>query len=265
MVAIMGVAVALPDVRLPIGDPDADLARVTELRLALNQLPADSEVVVGFDPDLGTYAELRHASRVLLADLLDRGATISLVSYTPEGRLLALAERDRLLRAGVSPELVTDLGFIPGAEAALVRSVSELAAPGAEPPRPEPGLARFDLVVVVGGMDLHPRSWIEQVRTRVPELPIIAVAPSFLHPELLPYLDSGQLTALLATARDAAAYAATRRAAIDDPDGRLLGRPIDQLALTIGLLVAIAALLEGSAGRAAAALRRRFRSLREPR
>jgi hypothetical protein len=266
MVAAMALAVALPDGLLPVGEPPADRTRVLELRLALNRVPAEAEVVVGFDADLGTYAELRHATRVLLLDLLDRGASLSFVSYTPEGRLLALAELDRLLRAGIAPDLVVDLGFVPGAEAALVRSVADLSPPGAEPAAPEAGLARFDLALVIGGTDLHPRSWIEQVGVRLPGLPIVAVAPSFLQPELRPYLDSGQLTALLASARDSAAYAAARSGlAQEGPDDRLVGRPIDQLALTIGMLVAIAALLEGSVDRAAGALRRRYRALRDQR
>ncbi len=199
-------------------------------------------VVVGFDPDLGTYAEIRPAVRAVLADLLDRGADLALVSLTPEGRALGLAEADRLRSSGVDAARIVDLGFLPGAEAGLVAVAGAIG-------RAEPvGLATsvreqlegppVTLAVVIGGNDLGPRSWVEQVAPRVEDLEIVAVAPTVLLPELRPYLASGQLRALLATPRDGAAYAET---VAGSADGALLepARPIAP-AVAVGLLAAIA-------------------------
>ena len=60
--------------------------------------------------------------------------------------------------------------------------------------------------VVIGGNDLGPRSWIEQVAPRIAEVPFLAVTPTVLLPEVQPYLDSGGLPAVLGTPRDGAAY-----------------------------------------------------------
>ncbi|HVQ23673.1 MAG TPA: hypothetical protein VMV01_00765, partial [Planctomycetota bacterium] len=104
---------------------------------------------------------------------------------------------------------------------------------------------------VIGGNDIGPRSWVEQVEPRIEGLELIAVAPSVLLPELEPYLESGQLRALLGTPRDGAAYRASVGAgnvpATDVP------RPF---AVLIGMLVAIGALGVALASRLGAGLRR---------
>jgi hypothetical protein len=173
---------------------------------ALDELPPDALVLVGFDPDLGTYAEIRPTVRALLADLLARSARLAFVSLTPEGRALAIAERERIAADGAALERLTDIGFVPGAEAAIVRiadAVDQDGDGGALLDGPAEPIA---LGLIIGGNDIGPRSWVEQFEPRVEGVELMAVAPSVLLPELAPYLDSGQLVALLATPRDGAAY-----------------------------------------------------------
>lgn len=219
---------------------------------ALDALPPDPVVLVGFDPDLGTYAEIRPTVRTLLADLLNRGARLIFVNLTPEGRALLLAELDRLGRAEANPTRLLDLGYVPGAEAALVSLVREL------PLREQTGsLARqladggieaIDAAVVVGGNDIGPRSWVEQVAPRVGDLPLLAVAPTVLLPELLPYLESGQLAGLLATPGEGAAYRAD--AAVGPLDRLVEAPPSGPLPILAGLVVAILFLAQAWLGRA---------------
>ena len=100
-------------------------------------------------------------------------------------------------------------------------------------------------------MDLGPRSWVEQVGTRVPGLPLVAVAPTSLRPELEPYVASGQLDGLLGTLRDDAAYAASVE----------LGgvhRPPASLAILVGMLAALAVLLQVGSRNIQARVRRAF-------
>lgn len=228
----------------------SDTTETDRMTRSLDALPSRPTVLVAFDPDLGTYAEIRPTVRALLADLLYRQASIALISVTPEGRALALAELDRLRRGTVNQRRILDLGFVPGAEAALVRLTR-----GGLPLQPEgavarrlatDGLAGLQALVVVAGNDLGPRAWVEQVLPRVPDLPLLAVAPTFLLPELRPYLDTGQVDALLGTPRDGAAF----RASLDLERLVRLTEPRDpsQLGVLVGLLVAMGVLLDALLG-----------------
>jgi hypothetical protein len=176
----------------------------------LAALPDDALVLVAFDPDAGTYAEIRPAVRTLLSDLLARGAQAAVVNLTPEGRAVFTAERDRLTRAGAASDALVDLGFIPGAEAAIA-ALARQAADGAATSGPLATVVTdagrpVDLLAVIGGNDLGPRSWVEQFLPRVGDVRTIAVVPTSLLPEVTPYVASGQLDALLATPRDGARY-----------------------------------------------------------
>ena len=231
----------------------ADDAPARAATAALDALPDDALVLVGFDPDIGTYAEIRPTVRALLADLLNRGATLALVSLTPEGRALALGELARMDRSEANPRQLIDLGFLPGAEAALVAIARGLGGASQDPIRVDlPSSA--DLAVVIGGNEMGPRSWVEQVSPSSDGMPLLAVAPTVLLPELEPYRASGQLVALIGTPRDGATYRAGAEL------GRL-ERMVDPsagpspAAILLGLLVAIAVLGQGLGTRLAAAMR----------
>ena len=252
VVALVGAPGATDDLASP-GVP-------TGIADVLDGVREDALVLVGFDPDIGTYAEVRPTVRALLVDLLGRGARLAFVSLTPEGRALGVAELARMARAGVEPDRLVDLGFVPGAEAALValaRSLDDAGASGVfGPGMAEPlGAGTITLGVVVGGNDLGPRSWVEQLRPRVEAtFPLVAIAPSVLLPELQPYLASGQLQALIATPRDGAAYRLSIEP--DGPTSALVGDDgPSTLAILVGLLVAVGVLGSGVGTRIAAALR----------
>jgi hypothetical protein len=239
---------------LLIGNPaglqlaNPDRTAVSQLRSAIAGIPADAAVLVAFDPDIGTYPEIRFAVRSVLDDILAHGAGLAVVSYTPEGRALALAELERLLGAGAPTSRLLDLGFRTGAEAGLVTSVASIVPASASGALADAlrarggGLQAFDLALIVAGGDLGPRSWIEQIGTRVPGLPLVAVSPTSLRAELQPYLATGQLAALLGTLRDDAAYASSTAS----PTAH---RPPGSLAILVGMLAALVVLLQaGSRG-----------------
>jgi len=186
-------------------------AAADAVHAAITALPPSSLVLVAMDGDLGTYPEIRATTRIALHDLLTRGASLAFVSVSVEGRAIAAAELGALRQAG-SGERVLDLGFVTGAEAGMVRLVDGALPPGADGPlaalvaQRGPGIGAFKLILVVGGNDISPRSWVEQVGTRLPDTPMVAIAPTFAQPELAPYVRTGQLAGLLATIRDDAAY-----------------------------------------------------------
>ena len=228
----------------------SDRSHVTGFRGVIGTLPINALVLVACDADLGTYPEIRAATRAVLADLAAHAAMTAIVSYTPDGRAIAAAERDRIARAGSTPP--ADLGFVSGSEAGLVRGIASIvpdAATGATVDAVRQrggGIGAFDLVVIISGSDLSARSWVEQVGARLPKLRLAAVAPTFLDPELEPYLGSGQLVALLATLREGVGYAqAIGGDAIAGP-----GATPAPLPMLVGMLVALGALAEAGMRRA---------------
>lgn len=224
-----------------------DRSHVDQLRSAIAGLPSSALVLIAFDADLGTYAEIRATTRVAMADLAAHGARLAIVSFTPEGRAIAAAERDRITRAG-GGEPPADLGFVAGSEAGLVRSIESIVPSAAEGDLFDAirqrggGIGAFDMVLIVSGSDISARSWVEQVGTRLPELSMVAIAPTFLDPELEPYLRSGQLTALLATLREGVAYAEAVSAGSASSPGPLVG----PLPMLVGMLAALAVMAEAA-------------------
>ena len=221
-----------------------DRSRVEQLRLAIGDLPRGALVLVACDADLGTYPEIRAATRAAMADLVAHGAQLAIVSFTPDGRAIAAAEIDRIGRdGGPAP---ADLGFVAGSEAGLVRAIASIVPTAAAGPVFEAvrqrggGIGAFDLVLIISGSDISARSWVEQVGSRLPAVPLLAVAPTFLDPELEPYLRSGQLTALLSTVRDGAAYAEAVRSG-SQVDVGPIPAPLPML---LGMLAALAVLAD---------------------
>ena len=233
------------DPGLRLASPDR--SHVEQLRAVIGLLPSGALVLVACDADLGTYPEIRAATRAAMADLTAHGARLAIVSFTPEGRAIAAAERDRMGRGG-SGEPPADLGFVAGSEAGMVRAISSVVPAAATGPTVDAirqrggGIGAFDLVLIVSGSDISARSWVEQVGSRLPALPLAAIAPTFLDPELEPYLRSRQLTALLATLRDGVAYAE----AVSAGSAANLGPISKPLPMFVGMLAALAVLADAA-------------------
>jgi hypothetical protein len=227
---------------LQLANPDP--IRSAQVRAAFATLPDQALVLVAMDPDLGTYPEIRATLRAAFEDLLRGGASLAFVSVTAEGRAITAAELERLRAAGTPAEALIDLGFVAGAEAGMVRLVGDVLPAGATGRMADAiaqrggGIGAFGMVLLVGGTDIGPRSWVEQAGTRLPDLPMVAVAPTFLQPELAPYLRTGQLAGLLATVRDGAAFT---QAVMDGGERPGDGSP-SSLAMLLGMLIAIAVL-----------------------
>ena len=233
-VLVAATAIPYRSSYLPLHRDDGGAASGT-FAAVLDALPPGARVLVVFNPDIGSYPEIAYATRAALAQLTRAGHRLAFVSFAPEGRALALAEIDRLGRTDApAAERPLDLGYVSGAEAAMARSVDELE------------IGAFDLALLVGGADVGPRTWIEQVQPRVggPGRPrTVAVAPSFLLPELEPYLGSGQLDALIGNPRDGLAYAAlTGATGADAAASAGNGRPPSELPVLLGMLTALGVL-----------------------
>jgi len=251
LVALLAIASFIPRVDLTASGSDAAAAR--DLEAVITGLPSGAPVLVDIDGDLGTYPEIRYATRAALADLLRQGANLAIVSFSPEGRAIAVAEIARLRGLGAGPDRLLDLGFRSGGEPALVQLAGSGIGPSPTGPFADAlrknGVGSFRLALVIGGADIGPRSWVEQVQPRLPDLPIAAITPSFLLPEVLPYRGSKQLIALVGTLPADLAYGkgvAARGAAFGP--ATFTDRSPNSGAIVFGMLVAIAVLIASSGG-----------------
>jgi len=265
LVVLLAIASFIPGIDLAASG--SDVAAVRDLEAVVAGLPRGAPVLVDVDGDLGTYPEIRYATRAALADLMRQGANLAIVSFTPEGRAIAVAEIARLRNLGAGPDRLVDLGFRSGGEPALVQLAGSGIGPNATGPLADTlrkgGVGSFRLALVIGGADIGPRSWVEQVQPRVPDLPIAAITPSLLLPEVLPYRGSGQLIALVGTLPAALAYGrqVSARAAGFGP-GTFTDRSPNNGAIVFGMLVAIAVLLASSGGSLAGWARSAWRRAR---
>jgi len=247
LLLVLGVASLLSGTIGGLRLASPDRSHVDQLRRAIGELPSGALVLIACDADLGTYAEIRATTRAAIDDLAAHNARLAIISFTPEGRAIAAAEGDRIARAGTE-EPPADLGFVAGSEAGLVRSIESIVPSAAEGPTFDAirerggGIGAFDMVLIVSGSDMSARSWVEQVGTRLPDLSMVAIAPTFLDPELEPYLRSGQLTALLSTLREGVAYAEAVSAGSASSPGPIVG----PLPMLIGMLAALAVLAEAA-------------------
>ena len=130
-------------------------------------------VLVAFDADLGTYAEIRPTVRAAIGDLLAREARLAFVSLTPEGRALASGELDRSSARG-EPAAPDRPRLRAGRRGGHRRAVARAAGAGGRlvvPGLTDEGIAAIDAVFVVGGNDIGPRSWVEQFLPRIARVP----------------------------------------------------------------------------------------------
>lgn len=240
-----------PNALLSVGGGASSTAG-NDLHLLITALPDHANVLVDMDPDLGTYPEIRYATRAALADLFAAGARVAMVSFSPEGRAIAVAEIARLRDRGATSDQLVDLGFRSGGEAALVQLANGHIA--SEPTVGSNGslagvvqkgdLAAFNLALVVGGGEMSPRAWIEQVEPRVPSLRVAAITPTFLLPEIEPYRQAGQLVAFVGTLRDGVAYGQSVSAGgISSGPGQVPGSGPSPSAMLIGMVVALLVLV----------------------
>lgn len=257
LLVLLAAATLAPstDVARLAGGGDAAATWTAEL----DALPNAPTLLVAFDPDTGTYPEVRPAVRTALADLLARDARLAFVSLTPEGRALLSAELDRLARRQANPQRILTLGFLPGAEAAI----AGIARRPPVPAEAEGAIARavasrgsgaFDAVLVVGGNDLGPRPWVEQYLPRVDPVPLLAITPTVLLPEVVPFVATGQVDALLGTPAGGAAYAASVE--LGTLDRLADARTVPPLAALVGVVVALAVLVPAWISGIAAVARR---------
>jgi hypothetical protein len=156
-------------------------------------LPADASVLLVFDYTAGYSSEINLIARPVLNSVLQRGVSLSIISSSVSGTLLAGKFIDEL-EGGDSLEVV-DLGYFPTA----AYGAYDLAFGGSTFQGQD-----FDGVMILSDGYDGARVWIEQLSTMMPDVPLGLLVTAQTGPMLLPYWESDQVTGMVSGISEAA-------------------------------------------------------------
>ena len=242
----------------PLPDPTAAPGVMAMYNL-IQRLPADAPVLVAFDYEAGYSGEMDVAGSAVLEHLLNRGASLALVSTSATGP--ALAERF-IANLNQQPERLNNpytnyanLGYIPGGTIglySLARSVHstlpydlhgvDVWASG--PLSSVQDLADFGLVLVLVSDPETARAWVEQAGPILKQngTALAMIASAQTAPLVQPYFAGNprQVEGLIAGMAGGAAY--ENASAVSGParlawDAYSLGLAVSVLVILIGTLV----------------------------
>ena len=217
-------------------------------------LADDALVVVAFDYNPASAAELSLQARAIVDHLMRRGVRIMAISLFPEGAALAWDVLDELAteRGYTYGENYIHLGYLPN-QPVSVRHFLNVGPTGEGQSDYRNGrpvgqyaiaqdvdsLSSVDLVVELAGNESTLRTWIEQITART-DVPVVAGVSAATAPYVRPYLDSGQLQALLVGLPGAAEYEAQSGRpgrAIDSLGSQAAAQAVIVLLILLGNLV----------------------------
>ena len=213
----------LPDFRLV--DPPATVPPgMAALYDRVENLPADSAVLLAFDYEPGLSGEMRYAANAVIEHLMVKNSRLAIVSTVPTGPVLAddlLAEVNVRRPEYQISERTVNLGYLPGGTTSLLEfaqnpkgaTPSSLDTPiSGIPAWDHPAviglgsLQDFALVVVITDSPETGRAWIEQVQPVLGSVPLSMVASAQAGPLLQPYYDSGQIQGMTVGLQGGALY-----------------------------------------------------------
>jgi hypothetical protein len=253
---ILGLLIASQGLS-PLSAPQPN-AGVSNIHSQIEALPAGSTVVMAFEYEPETAAEMQALAVALVEQLASRNATIYTLSTHPTGP--AMAETAMAASATGPPAQWVNLGYISGGS----RGISALAI-GSLPGMISPlsydyhgeatnlGAARLAdldpaMIVILTSRWEDLRGWVEQVGPTT-DAPMLAAMSAGAAPMAYPYAQSGQLTGVLSGVNDAAAYRGLNAGSPADPllsalwNGQAFGGLIAALMiLGGGLMYGLAAL-----------------------
>jgi len=206
-------------------------AEVAEVNRLINELPAESRVLLAFDYQPGLSGELDAIASPVVDHLMMRGTYLTLVSTSPSGPVVAerFLVNTQAIHNYTNGIQYINLGYIPGGPAGLLSFAqnpvhtmpytldgkSAWGREGSPPLMPLLGIQSiedFAMIVVISEDADTARAWIEQVGPYL-ELedlgrPLVVIASAQAEPLLRPYYDAQprQIAGLVTGMRDGAAY-----------------------------------------------------------
>jgi hypothetical protein len=221
----------------------------------VNALPNQAQVLLAFDYEPGMAGEMNAAAAALIHHLMLKGARLTLVSTLPTGPAIAeyfihTVQSEHDYNSGVQ---YINLGYVPGGPTGLQSFAQRLdlvfssSYDGMDPWDTQPlqgitTLADFGLVVVICDDSDVARTWIEQIQPSLHDTPLVMVVSAQAEPMIRPYFNesgSASIQGFVSGLMGGAAY----EVAVGQEN---LGRAYWD-AFSIGLIIAVAAILIGGA------------------
>jgi hypothetical protein len=201
----------------------------TAVHDAIAALPEESHVVVAFEYGPDTAGEMEPIASVLFDDLAAQvGSVVYMVSTRPTGPSMAERAINALEEtSSAATEDWVNLGYIPGGSngisALTLGAPAGMISPFGQDYRNQPtgitatnldGL-KPDLLIVISDEPEDLRNWIEQAGEPM-NIPLVAITSASVAPMVGPYIQSGQITALMSGYNDAIAYQSLSEEPLDE-------------------------------------------------
>ncbi|MGB8252140.1 MAG: hypothetical protein WCF08_02915 [Anaerolineaceae bacterium] len=185
----------------------------------IESISSESVVLVAMDYDLPLAGEIENAALPVLVDLMSKQANLVFISTRPVGPAMS----NHLVDSGLNwqpdypVEKIFISAYLPGGATGLLRFAIDpqdtlpigangaglwLAPQMATIHRP----SDFSMLLLLTDSSEAGKDWLEQVQPRLEDTPLFMVASSQAAPILRPYLESGQIKALVEGISDAANY-----------------------------------------------------------
>jgi hypothetical protein len=202
------------------GEAELPAGAAMEFYDTIQNLPSESVVLLAFDYDPSTAAEMDRLAEPVLWHLMDRNVRLMTVSLLPTGPAVAGNLLDRVAGEHGGYQYgknYVNLGYIPGQAAAPNELASDLRALVPQDYRQGKSLGEFPATQDVNGIQdvslmiefaAQQRTlqwWIEQVGSQY-QVEIMAAVSAALEPTATPYHNSGQLVGLISGLPNAAQY-----------------------------------------------------------
>jgi hypothetical protein len=192
----------------------------TDFYNTIQNLPSNSVVLLAFDYDPSTAAEMDRLADPVLWHLMDRKVRLMAVSLLPTGPAQAGNLLDRVAgeHGGYQyGQNYVNLGYIPGQAAAPNELASDLRGLVPQDYRQRKplgelsamqdvnGIQDVDLIIEFAVRQRTLKWWIEQVDSRY-QIEKMAAVSAAVEPTAMPYHNSGQLSGLISGLPSAAQY-----------------------------------------------------------
>jgi hypothetical protein len=194
-------------------------AGLAEMTTRIDSMPPESVVLIGMDYDLSLAGEINNVALPVLVHLMSKQVSMVFIPTRPTGSAMSklLIEMGKNWRTDYPIQKAFVLSFIPGGATGLLQLATNLrdAVPvsidGTNPWLSQElvnirNISDFSFVLILTDSANSGRDWIEQVQPRLVDKPLYVIASRQTKPILEPYLESGQIQAMVVGISDGASY-----------------------------------------------------------